>query len=70
MTIFRADYMLQRRNIQMMAIQTSTHIRHKNFKMANFTDTYIKNLRGKEKRYEEYEVGGFGIRITPNHLKS
>jgi integrase len=38
--------------------------------MAIFTDTYIKNLRGKEKRYEEYEGGGFGIRVSPNQLKS
>ncbi|RUQ81513.1 tyrosine-type recombinase/integrase [Legionella septentrionalis] len=38
--------------------------------MGNFTDTYIRNLKGKEKRYEEYEGGGFGIRVAPNHLKS
>lgn len=38
--------------------------------MRNFTDTYIRNLKGKEKRFEEYEGGGFGIRIAPNNLKS
>ncbi|HAT8656771.1 tyrosine-type recombinase/integrase [Legionella pneumophila] len=38
--------------------------------MGNFTDTYIRNLKGKDKRYEEYEGGGFGIRVTPNQLKS
>lgn len=39
-------------------------------KMSNFTDTYIKNLKSKDKRYEEYEGGGFGIRVSPNHLKT
>ena len=39
-------------------------------KMANFTNTYIKNLRGREKRYEEFEGAGFGIRVSPNQLKS
>lgn len=38
--------------------------------MAKFTDTYIKNLKAKPTRYEEYEGGGFGIRITPNSVKS
>ncbi|WP_131782773.1 tyrosine-type recombinase/integrase [Legionella gresilensis] len=38
--------------------------------MATFTDTYIKNLKAKDKRYEEYEGGGFGIRVSPNQLKS
>ena len=38
--------------------------------MSNFTDTYIKNLKIKEKRYEEYEGGGFGIRVSPNQLKT
>lgn len=38
--------------------------------MSNFTDTYIKNLKVKEKRYEEYEGGGFGIRVSPNQLKT
>jgi len=38
--------------------------------MSNFTDTYIRNLKGKEKRYEEYEGAGFGIRVTPNEIKS
>ena len=38
--------------------------------MANFTDTYIKGLKPSSKRYEEFEGGGFGIRITPNGVKS
>lgn len=38
--------------------------------MSNFTDTYIKSLKAKVSRYEEYEGGGFGIRITPNGIKS
>ncbi|HHF7367748.1 TPA: tyrosine-type recombinase/integrase [Legionella pneumophila] len=38
--------------------------------MKNFTDTYIRNLKAKEKRYEEFEGGGFGIRITPNNVKT
>ena len=38
--------------------------------MSNFTDTYIKNLKGQDKRYEEYEGGGFGIRVSPNQLKT
>ncbi len=38
--------------------------------MSNFTDTYIKGLKPTVKRYEEYEGGGFGIRITPNGIKT
>ncbi len=38
--------------------------------MSNFTDTYIKALKPKDKRYEEYEGGGFGIRVTPNGVKT
>lgn len=38
--------------------------------MGNFTDTYIKGMKPKASRYEEYEGGGFGIRITPNGIKS
>lgn len=38
--------------------------------MGNFTDTYIKNLKSKDKRYEEYEGGGFGMRVSPNQLKT
>lgn len=38
--------------------------------MPNFTDTYIKALKPLTKRYEEYEGGGFGIRVTPNGVKS
>ncbi|HHS3011375.1 TPA: tyrosine-type recombinase/integrase [Legionella pneumophila] len=38
--------------------------------MANFTDTYIRNLKPQEKRYEEFEGGGFGIRVTPKDVKT
>jgi integrase len=38
--------------------------------MSSFTDTYIKALKPKAARYEEYEGGGFGIRVTPNGVKS
>lgn len=38
--------------------------------MSNFTDTYIKGLKPSAKRREEYEGGGFGIRITPNGVKT
>lgn len=38
--------------------------------MSSFTDTYIKALKPLTKRYEEYEGGGFGIRITPNGIKT
>lgn len=38
--------------------------------MSNFTDTYIKSLRPKTTRYEEFEGGGFGIRVSPNNLKT
>lgn len=38
--------------------------------MSQFTDTYIKGLKAKSKRYEEYEGGGFGIRVTPKGVKS
>jgi integrase len=38
--------------------------------MPNFTDTFIKSLKPKLKRYELYEGGGFGIRITPNGVKT
>jgi len=38
--------------------------------MGIFTDTYIKGLKPKANRYEEYEGGGFGIRITPKGVKS
>ncbi|VEG91670.1 tyrosine-type recombinase/integrase [Legionella spiritensis] len=38
--------------------------------MKNFTDTYIRNLKAKDKRYEEFEGAGFGIRVTPNGVKS
>lgn len=38
--------------------------------MGNFTDTYIKGLKPQTTRYEEYEGGGFGIRITPKGIKT
>jgi len=38
--------------------------------MGNFTDTYIRSLKPQTKRYEEYEGGGFGIRITPKGVKT
>ncbi|MCH9756303.1 MAG: tyrosine-type recombinase/integrase [Gammaproteobacteria bacterium] len=38
--------------------------------MGNFTDTYIRNLKAQPKRYESYEGGGFGIRITPTGVKT
>lgn len=40
--------------------------------MSNFTDTYIKALKPKTARYEEYEGGGFGIRvgIAPKSVKT
>lgn len=38
--------------------------------MSIFTDTYIKGLKPKANRYEEYEGGGFGIRVTPKGVKS
>jgi len=38
--------------------------------MSHFTDTFIKALKPKIQRYEEYEGGGFGIRVSPNGLKS
>ena len=34
--------------------------------MTNFTDTYIKGMKPRAARYEEYEGAGFGIRVTPN----
>ena len=38
--------------------------------MAKFTDTYIKNLKPKDKRDEKYEGGGFGIFIYPTGSKT
>lgn len=38
--------------------------------MSNFTDTFIRNLKPKTQRYEEYEGAGFGIRVSPNGLKT
>jgi integrase len=40
--------------------------------MGNFTDTYIKSLKPEKTRYEEYEGGGFGIRvgIEPKGIKT
>lgn len=36
----------------------------------NFTDTYIKSLKPKSVRYEEFRDGGFGIRVTPKGMKT
>jgi len=36
----------------------------------NFTDTYIKSLKPKSVRYEEFRDGGFGIRVTPKSVKT
>lgn len=38
--------------------------------MSQFTDTFIKGLKAKKERYEEYEGGGFGVRISPNGMKT
>jgi hypothetical protein len=38
--------------------------------MSQFTDTFIKGLKSKTQRYEKYEGGGFGIRITPKGVKT
>ena len=38
--------------------------------MSNFTDTYIKALKPTDKRFEEYEGGGFGIRVSPTNVKT
>lgn len=38
--------------------------------MSNFTDTYIKALKLKAMRYEEYEGGGFGIRVATTGVKT
>ena len=38
--------------------------------MGGFTDTHIKGLKRKEKRYEEYDGGGFGIRVAPSGKKT
>lgn len=38
--------------------------------MSNFTDTYIKALKTKQTRYEEYEGGGFGIRVASTGVKT
>jgi len=38
--------------------------------MRHFSDTFIKGLKPKAERYEEYEGDGFGIRITPKNIKT
>lgn len=38
--------------------------------MKKFTDTYIRHLKPTQKRFEEFEGGGFGIRVTPNNVKT
>ncbi|RJT46637.1 DUF4102 domain-containing protein [Legionella taurinensis] len=35
-----------------------------------FTDAYIRSLKPISARYEEFRDGGFGIRVTPNGLKT
>ncbi|STX29966.1 phage-related integrase [Legionella beliardensis] len=35
----------------------------------HFTDAYIKALKPRSVRYEEFKDGGFGIRVTPKGLK-
>jgi len=36
----------------------------------HFTDAYIRSLKPRSARYEEFRDGGFGIRITPKGLKT
>lgn len=36
----------------------------------HFTDAYIKSLKPRSVRYEEFKDGGFGIRVTPKGLKT
>ena len=38
--------------------------------MPNFTDTYIKSLKARLSRYEEYEGEGFGIRVSTTGAKT
>lgn len=38
--------------------------------MINFTDTFIKRLKPKDKREEKFEGGGFGIMIYPTGTKT
>jgi integrase len=38
--------------------------------MVSFSDTYVKNKKSTKSRHEEYEGGGFGLRISPNGLKT
>lgn len=38
--------------------------------MTKFTDTYIKGLKAKDIRYEEYEGGGFGVRVATTGVKT
>lgn len=38
--------------------------------MNNFTDTFIKRLKPKDKREEKFEGGGFGIMIYPTGTKT
>jgi integrase len=39
--------------------------------MSNFTDTYIKSLKSlPDKRYEQYEGAGFGIRVASTGVKT
>lgn len=36
----------------------------------HFTDAYIRSLKPRSIRYEEFRDGGFGIRVTPKGLKT
>ncbi len=38
--------------------------------MRNFTDTHIKALKPSKNRFEKYEGGGFGVRVSPNGFKT
>ena len=38
--------------------------------MATFTDTYVKNLKPRQARFEVYEGAGFGLRVSPTGTKS
>lgn len=38
--------------------------------MVRFTDTYIRNLKPQDKRFEKFEGGGFGLFVYPTGNKS
>lgn len=35
-----------------------------------FTDAYIRSLKPRSSRYEEFRDGGFGIRVPPQRTKN